>query len=164
MDKTIFLCGFMGCGKTTVGKILAEKSGRNFFDLDDLIVESEGRTIPEIFAQNGEEYFRAVESRLITELGGNTVVALGGGAVLRKENTAAAKRSGVIVFIDTDFDTCYSRICGDSNRPLASNADRAELLERFESRYPIYRAAGDIIVSGDGTPEDIADKILVSIS
>ncbi len=153
----------MGCGKTTVGKALAQKLGYEFVDLDELIVKTEGRTIPEIFAQNGEGYFRAVESRLITELNGRTVAALGGGAILKKENAEAAKHSGVIVFIDTDFERCYSRICGDKNRPLASNADSAELLERFNSRYPIYKAACDISVSGNMPPKIIADNIIARL-
>lgn len=150
----------MGCGKTTVGKALAARLGCEFADLDELIVQTEGRTIPEIFSQSGEEYFREVETRLICSFDRPAVVALGGGAVMKKENTEAMSRLGVLIFIDTDFDACYSRICGDKNRPLAANSDKAELLQRYEARLPIYRSASDVTVSGIGSPEDIASEII----
>lgn len=150
----------MGCGKTTVGKALAAKLGCEFADLDELIVQTEGRTIPQIFSQSGEEYFRNVETRLICSFDRPAVVALGGGAVMKKENTEAMSRLGVLIFIDTDFDVCCSRICGDANRPLAATADRSELLQRYESRLPIYKAASDVTVSGIGSPEDIAADIM----
>lgn len=163
LDKTIFLCGFMGCGKTTVGRELAKRLSCRFVDLDELIVETDGRPIPDIFSQSGEGYFRELETKLIKEFDSGAVVALGGGAVLKKENTDAIKRIGVLVFIDTDFDICFGRISGDKNRPLAANSEREELLQRYNSRLPIYSSVGDMTVSGSGSPEDIASEILSRI-
>lgn len=161
-NKTIFLCGFMGCGKTTVGKELAKALGCSFSDLDELIALRDGRTIPEIFAQSGEEYFRTLESRLIAEKAeeGSGVVALGGGAVLKKENAEAAKRGGAVVFIDTPFEVCYGRICGDKNRPLAANAGKDELLQRYNSRLEAYNSAASFTVPGCGSPQQIVREIM----
>lgn len=156
----------MGCGKTTVGKALAQELGMSFTDLDELIVTLEKRTIPEIFSQSGEEYFRSCEAALIKKLAADStgVVALGGGAVLRKENADAARHGGEVIFIDTPFDLCYKRICGDSNRPLAANADRDELYQRYLSRLSAYRSAATVTVCGsDAPPIETVRQIILAV-
>lgn len=161
----IFLCGFMGCGKSTVGKILAQQLGYSFADLDEFIVNSEGRTIPEIFSQNGEEYFRDLETNAIKAFADKDgyVIALGGGAVLRKENALAAKSQGEVVYIKADFETCFERISGDKNRPLAASSDKNSLYERYLSREELYSQAATITVFADGTPQEIARFIELAI-
>lgn len=124
-NRPVYLCGFMGCGKSTIGRLLAKKLGREFVDLDDYIVQREGMSIPQIFEQRGENYFREVEAVALSELSAAAgVVATGGGTLLKKENGDCAKSMGTVVFIDAPFDICYERIKGDKNRPIAYNSTR----------------------------------------
>ncbi|MBQ7046698.1 MAG: shikimate kinase, partial [Oscillospiraceae bacterium] len=137
---TVFLCGFMGCGKTTVGKKLAEIRGCAYCDMDELIVQKAGMSIPEIFEKYGEPHFRQMETELIRELGNfGGVVSCGGGAMLSDVNGTIARENGVVVFLDTPFKSCYYRIAGDKNRPIAASRTRAELEELFNERYPKYK-------------------------
>ncbi|MBR1591482.1 MAG: shikimate kinase [Ruminococcus sp.] len=161
---TVFLCGFMGCGKSTVGRLAAKKLGCGFFDTDELIVERENMTIPEIFAQKGEPYFRAAEADVIKSVCGKTaVIACGGGAMLNPESAHLAADAGAVVFIDVDFDTCYERICGDSNRPIAAASSREELLERFNLRREIYLKHSTIHIESTGSPVEVSDMIVSSL-
>lgn len=158
--KPIFLCGFMGCGKTTVGKILAKKLGCECIDLDKYIEEKEKMTIPEIFEKHGEAYFRAAETAALKEfadIGG--VVATGGGTLLTDENGETAKNAGMVVFIDTYFDTCYNRIKDDPHRPIAFNSTKEQLKERFDTRRPLYMKNSHHQISGGYPPIVTADKI-----
>ena len=124
--RSVYLCGFMGCGKTTVGKILAEKLDCGFYDMDEYIVEREKMKIPQIFAEKGERYFREAETAAIRELSESKgIIACGGGAMLKKENAAIASENGVIVYIDVPFEECYSRISGDNNRPIVMSNTKA---------------------------------------
>ena len=157
--KPVFLCGFMGCGKSTVGKKLSKLTGFDFVDLDRLIEQTQGKSIPEIFSEKGEEYFRRLESDAIKGFSGKVIVALGGGAILQKENAAAAKAQGAVVYIYTRFETCYRRISGDSRRPLAAGSTRAELLERYKKRASVYEKAATVTVKGNSTPKLIAEEI-----
>ena len=119
---TVFLCGFMGCGKTTVGKKLAEISGRGYCDTDELIVKRAGMPIPDIFKKYGEPYFRKLETDIIKELCDfNGIAACGGGAMLSDINSGIARENGIVVFLDVPFKTCFYRISGDSNRPVAAS-------------------------------------------
>lgn len=158
---TVFLCGFMGCGKTTVGKILAKKLGCSFCDSDDIIVEKVGMTIPKIFSQKGEPYFRKVEAETIKELcGREVVVACGGGAMLDPETAEYALKAGKVAFIDVDFETCYNRICNDSNRPIAASSTKESLYKRFCDRREIYIKHSSFTIAGNDTPLNTADKII----
>ncbi len=158
--KPIFLCGFMGCGKSTVGKILAKKLSCKCVDLDKYIENKENMTIPEIFEKKGEPYFRKLETNALEEfadIGG--VVATGGGTLLTEQNGNTAKKAGMVVFIDTLFETCYGRIKNDPHRPIAYNSTKLQLKERFDVRKPLYAAHSDYIISGEFSPAVIADKI-----
>lgn len=159
--KAVFLCGFMGCGKSTIGKLLANKLDCGFTDMDNYITEKLGMSIPQIFAEKGEDYFRNTETEVIGELaekGG--VIACGGGAMLRKTNADIANAGGTVVFIDVPFDTCYKRISGDENRPLVMNNTKEELNLIFEGRAPVYREHSAVTADGSGSPMEIAEKII----
>ncbi|MDE7365231.1 MAG: shikimate kinase [Ruminococcus sp.] len=162
---TIFLCGFMGCGKTTVGKILAKKMGCSFYDTDELIVENQGMTIPEIFAQKGEPYFREIEADIVKSMcGKSAVISCGGGAMINPDTAKAVTDAGeTIVFLDVDFDTCYERICGDSNRPIASSSTKDELKERFDKRYILYKNHSTIQIDACGSPMETAEAVRRSV-
>lgn len=158
---TIFLCGFMGCGKSTVGSLLSKKLGCGFCDTDELVVKNQGMTIPEIFAQKGEPYFRKVEAETVKSLcGKNTVVACGGGAMLNSDTAEAVRKNGgVIVYLDVTFEECYSRISGDTNRPIVMNNTKEQLEEIYNNRRDIYINNSNRIIEAYGSPAEIAETI-----
>ena len=134
-----------GCGKTTVGRELAQLSGRPFVDLDKRIVDSAGASIPEIFAQEGEETFRHLESLVLDDVctQGGQVIATGGGAVLQAENRAAMRRTGRVYFLRRDL----AQLPKDG-RPLSQSGDLAEM---YRLREPLYRAAADAEIDNNTT-------------
>ena len=158
--RSVFLCGFMGCGKSTIGKILAERLKCEFYDMDESIVQKEKMQIPEIFAEKGEKYFLETETAVIKELSSaNGVIACGGGAMLKKENVEIASENGIVVYIESEFEVCYSRISGDKNRPIVMNNTKEELNFIYDSRIPLYKENSSVTVSGKGTPKEIAEAI-----
>lgn len=158
--KTVYLCGFMGCGKTTIGKKLAEISNCGYCDMDELIVEKAGMPIPEIFEKHGEPCFRKMETELIKELGSfNGVVSCGGGAMLSDINGEIARENGIVLFLDVPFKTCYYRISGDKNRPVAVGKTRTQLQELYNQRYPKYKKNSTITIECKGRPLSIAKEI-----
>ncbi|MBR5090205.1 MAG: shikimate kinase [Ruminiclostridium sp.] len=159
----IYLCGFMGCGKSRIGKELARKSGMTFADLDEYIVEHEGMTIPDIFAKHGEPHFRKLEAKYIADMPDNSVVALGGGAIINDDTADTAKRTGRVVLLDADFETCYARIKDDKNRPLAANNPKEKVKELYDKRRPVYKERADIVINAGGTPSQIIDRIRKSL-
>lgn len=162
---TVYLCGFMGCGKTTVGKKLADLSGCGYCDMDELIVEKAGMSIPEIFDKLGEPHFRKMETELIKELGSfNGVVSCGGGAMLSDINGEAARKNGVVVFLDVPFKTCFYRISGDKNRPVAASRTPKELKSLYNERKPKYRKNATFTVKCEGGPLGIAKEIHKNLS
>lgn len=160
-NRPVYLCGFMGCGKSTVGRLLAKKLGKEFIDLDDHIEQREGMSIPDIFAQKGEGYFRQKESEALADLPLSVgVVATGGGTLLKKENGDLAKSLGTVVYIDAPFELCYDRIKDDPHRPIAASSTREQLLDRYEQRKPLYIENSEFSVDGTGTPMMIVNEIL----
>ena len=162
---TIFLCGFMGCGKTTTGKLAAKKLGSGFTDTDDLIVRTLGMSIPDIFEKKGEPFFRQTEAEIVKSLCGKTIVAAcGGGAMLNPDTAKAARDAGAeIVYLDVPFDTCYERISGDTNRPIVMRSTKEELKSFYEQRKSIYTAHSTITVDASGSPVEIADRIAEAV-
>ena len=161
----ITLTGFMGSGKTTVGKVLADFLGCPFMDLDDLIVKKAGKSIPEIFAQDGEPAFRQLEARLLRQTvekyTENTVVlALGGGAVTAPASAALLREKTVCIYLRATLETLLSRLEGETaGRPLAD----ASLADRLAAREPLYEQTAHVIIDTDGlSPDEVADEIIIS--
>ncbi|MCM1505773.1 MAG: shikimate kinase [Ruminococcus flavefaciens] len=159
---TIFLCGFMGCGKSTIGQILAKKLGCGFCDTDELVVKNQGMTIPEIFSQKGEPYFRTVEAETVKSLcGKNTVVACGGGAMQNSDTAkAVSENGGTIVYLNVTFEECYNRIKGDTNRPIVMNNTKEQLEQIYNARREIYIKNSTVMVEAVGSPAEIAETII----
>ena len=161
---TIVLCGFRGCGKTTVGQILAKKLGLPLIDTDAYIVQREGKYIPDIVAQDGEPYFREKETAAIQALcQKKAVISCGGGAMIKPENAAYAREHGIVVLLDESFDTCYQRIKGDTNRPIVQRSTKEELHALFDQRASIYRAHATCAVPGGVSPEQMAQRIIQAV-
>lgn len=157
--RSIYLCGFMGCGKSYIGRLLAEEKNMPFADLDSYIVEKEGRSIPEIFEQSGEPYFRRLEAECLKELEGGYVVATGGGTLINDSTAEFANKHGITVFLDADFELCWGRIKDDTNRPLVMNNTEEQLRELFEKRREIYEKHSRVTVKVTGVEEETLENI-----
>jgi shikimate kinase len=160
----IVLIGFMGAGKSSVGRTLARITGRRRFDTDEMIASRFGLTISQIFEKRGEEQFRDAESEALEELSGeaDAIIVTGGGIVVRQTNTARLRELGSVVFLTADEETLFRRISRRPTRPLLRTADpRATLKELLQSRLPLYRAAADVEVDTSGlTHDEVARSIL----
>jgi len=143
MEKRIFLIGFMGSGKTTVGRLLADELGWSFIDIDDLIERKEGMKISDIFKYKGEGYFRNLERETLEGIindGENMVIATGGGLGADPEALKLMKEKGFVIWLDVDFEEFKKRCSEDRNRPLLRlNEDR--LKEIFTERKLVYKGA-----------------------
>ncbi len=155
--RSIVLCGFMGCGKSSVGKALAAKLGMEFVDTDALIVEREGKAISEIFASVGEEGFRQIEHEVCVEAAAlkNAVIAVGGGAMTYERNVKAFEGC-TRIFLDAAFDTVKARIGADKSRPLFDEG----AVKLYNSRLPLYKRASDHTVDANGGIEETLERIL----
>ena len=151
----VVLVGMAGCGKSTIGRTVADALGKTFVDLDKEIEKREGKTIPEIFAEKGEEYFREIERQVAADVCVKTgqVIATGGGAVLDERNVEWMKANGKVVWIKRDVE----RLARDG-RPLSKDLETVQKL--FNEREPIYRRVADFEVENSGAVKDCADKIL----
>lgn len=158
--RNIVLIGMMGCGKTTVGRLLAQRLGWSFADTDAHIEESLGRTIPDVFASEGEGYFRDWERRAAEELARERelVIACGGGLPTRPEAIVPLKASGTVFWLDRDPGETYDTV-SMAGRPLGQGG-RAAFLERYAQREPIYRRWADHIIKGSRSPEEAAEAIM----
>ena len=161
----ITLTGFMGSGKTTVGRVLADALGCPFLDLDDLIVKKAGKTIPEIFAQDGEPAFRQLEARLLRQTvekyaEGTVVLALGGGAVTTPASATLLHEKTVCIYLRATLETLLQRLSGETaGRPLADDA----MAGRLAAREPLYEETAHVIIDTDGlAPDEVADEIIIS--
>ena len=161
MDGAVAIVGYMGSGKTTLGRLLAHATGLEFVDLDRTIVKNAGKEIPEIFAEHGEDFFRDLEHQALREaLDGQSpcIVACGGGVVVRPENRALLKEV-TTVFLREDISELYGRTRGPG-RPLRA-ASREEFEARYAERLPYYREVADIEVEVDGrTPAGVVEEVL----
>ena len=148
MDSNIILIGFMGAGKSTVGRMLAEYLRWSFADLDSLIEASAGCAIREIFAREGEAFFRDLETAQLRKMAllRKTVVATGGGAVMRAENRVLLKQMGTVVYLCARLETLRQRVAQSTDRPLAQNPEHFVAL--LEERRRFYEEA-DIVVDTD---------------
>ncbi|WP_431960603.1 shikimate kinase [Actinacidiphila sp. bgisy160] len=158
----VVLVGPMGVGKTTVGELLAQRLGTTCRDTDADIVEAEGRPIADIFVEDGEEHFRALEALAVraalAEHPG--VLALGGGSIL-DEDTRKLLAGLPVVFLDMDVAEAVKRVGLDTARPLLAVNPRRQWRELMEARRPLYTEVARAVVSTEGrTPEDVADAVL----
>jgi shikimate kinase len=166
----IVLIGLMGSGKSAVGRLLAERLGRPFIDTDAAVEAEAGRTIPEIFADEGEQGFREREAAVIARIAGQDglVVATGGGAVLRPANRQALRQGGWVVWLDAPPEALYerARAQGIAGRPLLAGPDPlAKLRSLAAERAAIYSEAAHLrIETGGRTPAEVADAILAALS
>ena len=151
----IVLIGMPASGKTTVGKVLSSKLNKNFVDSDNEIINNENKSIPEIFKDSGEAYFRNVEKSVIKELSmlNSQVISTGGGVILNPENIENLKGNSRIYFLDRPLD----KLITTSDRPLSSN--RTDLEKRYNERYELYKSSADVIIDGSGTVEEVAKII-----
>lgn len=146
----IFLVGMMGAGKTTVGKLLAQHTGKTFVDCDEEIQRRTGVTIPHIFDVEGESGFRQRETNALQTLTrlDNIVLATGGGAVLSEQNRSALRRNGIVVYLKSSVHDLWQRTRHDRNRPLLQTADPlARLKELYEQRDPLYMEVADLVIA-----------------
>lgn len=159
----VFLIGFMGSGKSTVGAALRDCCSMELVDMDERIALTAGLSIPQIFSQYGEEYFRGLETRLLKELSRQKglVVSCGGGAPLRPENVAAMKAGGIVVLLEASPSTVYERVKNDTNRPLLKgHMDLSYIRDMMEKRLPLYEAAADLkIPTDDRSISEICEEI-----
>ena len=158
--QSIVLIGMPSSGKTTVGRILAEKCGKQLADTDEYIVRKIGMPISDFFAKHGEAEFRKIEKETVAELSatGGRIIATGGGAVLDAENVRALKQNGVLVFLDRRPEN----LIATDDRPLASR--RSALEKLYAERYDIYCAAAELHIDANTTPEAEADAILKELT
>lgn len=153
----IVLIGMPSAGKTTIGKMLEEKLGKEFFDLDDMIIAKAGKSIPEIFQESGETGFRAIETEVAIEASkmNNKIIATGGGVVKHKVNMDFLRLNGITIFIDRDIDKLIS---SDPNRPL-SNSKQA-LQQMYKERYPLYQKYATYVAVNNANIDETVDDIV----
>lgn len=170
--KTIFLVGYMACGKSSLGRALAEQLGCEFIDLDDYIEQQSQQTIPSLFETRGEEAFRLLERRCLAEMAGrqNVVVATGGGAACYSDNISLMNREGITIYLQVDAEELTRRLSvpnHQAKRPLIKDLSREALREKISSmlslREPYYLQAQLIITCDDASKEDHLKKILKAI-
>lgn len=160
--RNIVLIGFMGTGKSEVGKLLAQRLGWTFIDTDRRVEAKERATIAQIFARRGEPYFREVESRVITDVAArrDTVIATGGGAVLRPENMMHLRRHGWIVSLIASADVLQQRLSDAKNRPLLKGDVRGNVSRLLDQRRPLYRDADLLIDVAQAAPAKVVEAII----
>jgi len=167
MRRNIVLIGMMGAGKTAIGAELSRRLGRPLWDTDAEIERAAAMTIPEIFARDGEAFFRARESEVLARVlaGGDSIISTGGGSWMREANRNRVAGNGVSVWLDCDLETLWQRVRSRPSRPLLQTADPRGTLERLiAERGPVY-ALADIHVRaerGDAI-EDTASQVIAAI-
>ncbi len=164
----IVLIGYRGTGKSSVARLLAARLGRELVSTDAEIVRRAQRTIPEIVAQDGWEYFRDLESDICRELAGRDqlVIDTGGGAVLRAQNVEALKKNGTLIWLEASVETITKRIGGDNQRPSLTGTKSYidEVQDVLRERAPRYQAAADRVITTDDRSIDQVVEILLQVA
>lgn len=159
--KNIMIVGFMGTGKTVVAKKLAEKLGREFLELDAIIVEREGMSIKDIFEKKGESYFRKVEKQVVREVSEKQglVISAGGGAIIDEENFKNIKKNSIIICLEASPDTILKRTKGKVCRPLLNVPDPKKEIEKLlQKRTPYYKKADHSVSTDNLSIEQVVEK------
>lgn len=160
--RNIVLVGFMGTGKTTIGRLLSEQTGMPLVDMDAMIEARAGKSINAIFADDGEPHFRKLERDMVRALSARfgQVVSTGGGIVLNPDNIADYAKTGLVVCLLASAKTILERVQHDDTRPLLAGDKQDKIVQLLETRRPLYEAI-DLKINTDGlTPEAIADRII----
>ncbi|MCD8026877.1 MAG: shikimate kinase [Clostridiales bacterium] len=163
--NNIVLCGFMGCGKSTVGRNIARKSNRKFIDMDAYIESKAGMTVSQIFEKYGEDGFRDMEHEACIELSemSGLVIASGGGAFTFERNCEVFKGKDTVIFLDVPLSVIKKRLRYDKSRPLLQRPDKDKAMkELYDKRLPLYRKAADITVKGQNSPLKTAYAVIES--
>ena len=152
-NRNIILIGYMGCGKSTVGRKAARAVEYTFLDTDERIETEEGMPISKLFEEKGEAYFRAKETeticRLLEEPKGK-IIATGGGLPMKEGNPELLKKLGTVIYLKVETETLVKRLSGDKNRPLLQNGDLREKIETMLAiRGPVYEACADVVLQTD---------------
>jgi shikimate kinase len=165
--RNLVLIGFMGSGKSSVGREIARRCNLRFLDTDSVIRQKYGKSISEIFAAYGEPAFREEEYQALVRLRGaqNFVLATGGGIVLQPRNRGILRSLGPVVWLTADEETIWERVSRNQNRPLLKTADpRLTIRNLMETRYPLYREAADLIVETSHlSHQEVAGRIILAI-
>lgn len=165
IERNLVLIGFMGTGKSAVSGYLHRYYGMKTVEMDEEIERREKRSIPDIFAAYGEEYFRNKETQLIRELQSESriVISCGGGAALREENVREMKKNGIVVLLTANLETIYERVKNNENRPLLKgNMNTEYIAELMEKRREKYEAAADIVIQTDGkSVAEICEELIL---
>ena len=168
VNRHIYLIGFMGCGKTSVSIAMNQLYGKNIVEVDDRIIAKEGRSINQIFAESGENYFRDLETEMLKELADedNINVSCAGRMVLREENRRLMKENGVIIWLDATPETILDRVKDDDSRPNLKGKKNVKDIEALKNkRADAYAEAADIKVDTDGkTIREVAKEIYESVN
>lgn len=161
-ESNIYLVGFMGTGKTTVGRALAEKTGKNFYDIDDMIIQNENKSIFDIFSENGEEYFRDKETEFLENLSGkkNSIISCGGGIVLKLNNIDILRKNSFVIWLYSDINTCLNRM-RLKTRPLLANDNPYQIAQKLmKERMKYYMKASDLLINSEKGVGKIVDRLL----
>ena len=159
MDGNIVLVGFMGAGKSSVGRVLARRLGRCLVETDDMITAAEGRSIPEIFTAEGETYFRAAEVLRLLALKRGEVIATGGGLPCREGRAEALRALGTVVWLSGEFETLYERALRGGERPMLAGRTRDDVRTLYRSREPFYARASFTVDTTSLGPDQVAARI-----
>lgn len=162
--KNIVLIGFMGTGKSTIGRELSRRTSWKFLDMDQLIEKEQGRTIPEIFAAEGEEYFRQLERDLVKRLSAKSrlIISTGGGTAKNPDNVADFKKKGVVICLYADVDDIYARTSRRGRRPVLDQYEdrRQAIVELLAQRQPMYDQADYKVCTSNTNMNDVCNEII----
>jgi shikimate kinase len=166
MTDNVVLVGFMGAGKSSVGRILAKRLGRCFVETDEMITAKEGRSIPEIFAERGEAHFRALEDETVRLLAlkRGEVIATGGGLPCRDGRLEALRAVGTVVWLSGEFGALYERALRSGDRPMLHGKTREQAEALYEARKPYYAKADLAVDTTALNPDQVAARVAAALA